>query len=88
MPSQEGEAAADREVARLRWRCRRGMKELDLVLLRWLEQDYPRASTAERAAFARILDLQDPEIFGYLVGRDEPSDETLCHVLARIRHDR
>ena len=37
------------------------MKELDLVLLRYLEQDYPAASAAERDAFARILDLQDPE---------------------------
>jgi antitoxin CptB len=64
------------------------MKELDLVLLRWLEQDYPRASAAERDAFARILDLQDPELFGYLVGRAEPSDESQRHVLARIRHDR
>jgi antitoxin CptB len=82
------EAGEGRERARLRWRCRRGMKELDLVLLRYLEQDYDAASPADRAAFARILDLQDPELFGYLVGRAEPSDETLCHVLARIRHDR
>lgn len=88
MPPQEAGATADREVARLRWRCRRGMKELDLVLLRWLERDYPGASTAERAAFTRILDLQDPEIFGYLVGRAEPSDDTLRNVLARIRNDR
>ncbi len=82
-PTEEG-----RERARLRWRCRRGMKELDLLLLRFLEQDYPAASPPERAAFARILDLQDPEIFGYLVGRAVPSDEYIRHVIARIRHDR
>ena len=76
------------ERARLRWRCRRGMKELDLVLLRYLEQDYEAASPADRAAFARILDLQDPELFGYLVGRAVPTDDHLRHVLARIRHDR
>jgi antitoxin CptB len=75
-------------VARLRWRCRRGMKELDLVLVRYLEQEYPAASPADRAAFARILELQDPELFGYLVGRDSPTDAGLRHVLARIRHDR
>ena len=64
------------------------MKELDLVLVRYLEQEYPSASPADRAAFARILDLQDPELVGYLVGRDSPTDAGLCHVLARIRHDR
>jgi antitoxin CptB len=75
-------------VSRLRWRCRRGMKELDLLLVRYLEQEYPEASRADREAFARILDLQDPELFGYLVGRDSPTDAGLRHVLARIRHDR
>lgn len=78
---------ADRpdEVARLRWRCRRGMKELDLVLLRYLEQDYPQASPVDRDAFARILELQDPDLFGYLVGRDTPAEASLRHVVARIR---
>jgi antitoxin CptB len=73
------------EVARLRWRCRRGMKELDLVLLRYLEQDYPQASRADRDAFARILELQDPDLFGYLVGRDIPVEASLRHVVSRIR---
>jgi antitoxin CptB len=64
------------------------MKELDVLLVRYLEQEYPDASPADRAAFARILDLQDPELFGYLVGQDYPTDAGLLHVLARIRHDR
>jgi antitoxin CptB len=78
-------AGGPEEVARLRWRCRRGMKELDLVLLRYLEQDYPQASPADRDAFARILELQDPDLFGYLVGRDSPTEASLRHVVARIR---
>lgn len=64
------------------------MRELDVLLLRYLEHDYPSATAPERAAFVRILDLQDPEIFGYLVGRAVPTDESLRHVLARIRRDR
>ena len=77
--------AGREEVARLRWRCRRGMRELDVVLLRYLEEDYPRASPADRAAFAQILELQDPEIFGYLVGRQAPVEASLGNVVARIR---
>jgi antitoxin CptB len=73
------------EIARLRWRCRRGMRELDVLLLRYLEQEYPAASAAERAAFAQLLELQDPDVFGYLVGRQTPPEGELRHVLARIR---
>jgi antitoxin CptB len=80
-------AEAGRELARLRWRCRRGMRELDELLAHYLEHDYAAASAAERDAFARLLELQDPEIFGYLVGRMTPTEETLHHVVARIRRD-
>lgn len=73
------------EISRLRWRCRRGMRELDVLLTRYLEQDYLQAAPCDRAAFGRILDLQDPEIFGYLLGRTVPEDASLHHVIARIR---
>jgi antitoxin CptB len=61
------------------------MQELDLLLTRYLEREYPGASLAERDAFSRILELQDPEIFGYLVGRATPDEATLRNVIARIR---
>jgi antitoxin CptB len=64
------------------------MRELDVLLLRYLEHEYPAAAPAERAAFVRILDLQDPELFGYLVGRTTPEDDAVRHVIARIRRDR
>lgn len=64
------------------------MRELDVILLRYLEQDYPSAPAADRAAFARILELQDPDLFGYLVGRTTPEDDSVRHVIARIRRDR
>lgn len=64
------------------------MRELDVLLTRYLERDYPEASAEDRDAFARILELQDPEIFGYLVGRAIPQEPTLRHVVDRIRsHD-
>jgi antitoxin CptB len=78
---------AQRQLSRLRWRCRRGMRELDELLVRYLEHDYGASSARERAAFDRLLDLQDPEIFGYLVGRQTPPEEDLQHVVARLRRD-
>lgn len=75
----------DPVLSRLRWHCRRGMRELDVVLARYLEHDYPAATQAERQAFEALLKLQDPELFSYLVGRiAPPADPDLAHVLERI----
>ena len=82
-----GQGTEERTVQKLRWRCRRGMRELDQLLTRYLEQQYPGAATAEQTAFAQLLDLPDPELFGYLVGRATPAEEGLRHVIARIRRD-
>ncbi len=73
------------DIGRLRWRCRRGMKELDLVLLRFLEQDYPGLDPRQQADFARLLALQDPELWAYLTGRDDPKDAGLADIIQRMR---
>jgi antitoxin CptB len=64
----------DEEGRKLEWRCRRGMQELDILLLRYLRERLPPASTAERAAFAEFLELPDPQIARYLIAGDVPDD--------------
>lgn len=66
------EDAPGRERARLRWRCRRGRREWDLLLLGWLERHYDAATPAQRARFAAILELPDPELEGYLMAAGHP----------------
>lgn len=73
------------EISRLKWHCRRGMKELDLLLENYLAQHYPTASDREQHAFQAILALQDPELFGYIVGRDAPADPEMAAVIEKIR---
>lgn len=73
------------EMARLRWRCRRGMRELDVMLTRYLDRVWPTASPAEREAFAALVAMQDPDLFGYLVGRTTPTEEQQLAVIACIR---
>jgi antitoxin CptB len=75
----------DVNMSRLRWRCRRGMRELDVMLNRYLDRVWPTASTAEREAFVSLVELQDPELFGYLVGRTTPAEEPQRAVIATIR---
>ena len=78
-------APADFNMARLRWRCRRGMRELDVMLTRYLDQVWATASPTERDAFLKLVDLQDPDLFGYLVGRATPAEESQRAIIACIR---
>ena len=62
----------DEDAARLRWRCRRGMKELDLMLARWLERRWPVADDARRRDFAWLLEQPDPDLASWLLGGVRP----------------
>jgi antitoxin CptB len=72
------------ELAKLRWRCRRGMKELDVLLGRWLEARYSQVSSAEQAVFQSLLELPDPQVARYLLGREQPADAPLRALVAAI----
>ena len=58
---------------RIVWRCRRGMKELDVLLERYLERDLSSATRDEISLFAEFLELQDPELARYLLA-GEPGE--------------
>jgi antitoxin CptB len=60
------------------------MKELDLMLAGWLERRYASASSDERAAFAELLELPDPEIAGYLLGQVSPRDPAMAALVAQL----
>ena len=49
----------DIELKKLRWRCRRGMRELDQLFGRYLDQRWGQAPTAERAVFLQLLETED-----------------------------
>lgn len=76
------------ELNRLRWRCRRGMKELDVLLQRYLQHDWPDAAAAERATFLRLLDLPDPELAAYCLGRAVPEDAEFVALVGRLTDGR
>jgi antitoxin CptB len=77
--------AVSAELGRLAWRCRRGMKELDLLLTGYLRDRWPLAAPGERAAFERILELPDPLLAAYLMQREAPPDPDLESLLAILR---
>jgi len=77
-------AAAELDARRMLWRCRRGMKELDLLLERYARSAHAQASAIERRAFAALLELPDPQLARYLFGHDVPADPQLARLARRI----
>jgi antitoxin CptB len=75
----------DESERRLLWRCRRGMKELDLLLESYVRGQYARASAGDRQAFERLLALPDPELALCLLGPGSPRDRDLADIVRRVR---
>jgi antitoxin CptB len=71
------------DVGKLRWRCRRGMKELDILLTRYVDERYGAAPAEEQQAFQHLLETQDPVIYAYCLGRERPP-EHLAALIERI----
>ena len=75
----------ERSWARLRWRCRRGMLENDIVLARYLDAAAGRIGADDLTALDRLLDMNDNELWDLLSGRTEPSDEKLQSLVRQLR---
>jgi antitoxin CptB len=74
------------QLARLRWRCRRGMRELDVMLERFVATGALLANESQRAAFERLLEVPDPLLVEWLIlGGEVPAG--LEEIVERIRTD-
>ena len=74
------------ELNRLRWKCRRGMKELDIVLTHYLENSFAQASDTEREAFETILDMQDPELYFLLFCKVSSDDKEIANIVTLLQN--
>lgn len=75
----------DRRIERLRWRCRRGLLELDLVLLGFLEQRYPDLNPSEQLAFDKLLGIPDDLLISYVQGDRIPPETELKQIVEKLR---
>lgn len=75
------EAAENRRVY---WHSRRGMLELDLVLMPFAEQVYPGLDADMQRRYRALLECEDADLFAWIVHRGEPDDPELGIVIARI----
>ncbi|KAB7627549.1 succinate dehydrogenase assembly factor 2 [Alkalilimnicola sp. S0819] len=70
--------------SRIRWKSRRGLKELDVLLERFLARRYPQLSVAEQGAYDRLLDHEDTDLQHWLIGSEQPTDRELQHIVQLI----
>ena len=76
--------------ARLRWRCRRGMKELDILFERFLKSRFETMDGKQKAVFLDFLNLPDPQLTDYLLRGLVPADaafKTLVEQILTCPHD-
>ena len=69
----------------LRWRCRRGMLELDLMLQSFVDKEVPRLSQDELVVFDRLLDYPDQVLLELFLNQTQSSDKDISHFVTRIR---
>lgn len=67
----------DEAMRRLRWQCRRGLLELDLLFDRFLTEQYLSLSECEQMDFRSLLSQPDPELLAWFQGLKQPPDQFL-----------
>ena len=70
------------EIDRVRWHCRRGLLELDVVLTRFLDRHFERLSAQQRATFNRLLDFPDNDLWDFVTGKQPPPDADTARIIS------
>ena len=73
------------QLAKLRWQCRRGTKELDFLLNRYLDSGYLLADEEEKALLVELLTLEDDELIGVLLGEMIAETKAMKVLVGKIR---
>lgn len=73
------------EKNRLFWGSRRGMLELDLILMPFVEDAYPKLAEDDQARYETLLEEQDQDMFTWFLGRKDPADPDLLRIVELIR---
>jgi len=75
------------EKSKLLWRCRRGVKELDVVFTNFVESSYDDLSENHKALFSELLDIEDPVILSYMLNQTKPENREMAELVEKIRQN-
>ena len=71
--------------ARIRWACRRGMRELDISILPFFEYEYDSLSDADKQIFIDLLKSDDPDLFNWMMNHGKPANPDFQYMVALIQ---
>jgi antitoxin CptB len=72
------------ELNRLFWHSRRGMLELDLLLVPFVREAYADLAEEDQARYRKLLECEDQDMFGWFMQREEPADADLRKIVRMI----
>lgn len=72
------------EAKRVRWHSRRGMLELDVLLVPFAEQVYPGLAAADQTLYRQLLECEDPDLFTWFMEHQTPPDSGLAHMVNMV----
>jgi antitoxin CptB len=75
---------SNEELNRMRWACRRGMLELDLVLEPFVIARYSTLDERDRQRFQRLMGCEDQDLFAWFMRRQRPDDEELGAIVSKV----
>lgn len=73
-----------KRLARLKWACRRGMLELDVLLLPFVEEAFDDLSFEDQETFERLLTSDDPDLYAWMMGHQPCEDEALAAMVSKV----
>ena len=73
-----------KRLARLRWACRRGMLELDVLLMPFVEEAFGDLSFEDQVLFERLLTSDDPDLYAWFMGHQKCDDNELARMVSII----
>src|ERR1043166_4931563 len=76
----------DVNYTRLLWRAHRGMLELDLLLIPFIEKEWFNLSENEQKTLEKLLESQDPDLYAWIMGHEVPQNKEFMSLADRIRH--
>ena len=76
------------EQSRLLWRCRRGIREMDIVFTDFIERCYDNLDEKEKETLEHLLDEPDLDILNWVMGKTEPDKESFKHLIHLIQQSR
>jgi antitoxin CptB len=69
---------------RLFWHSRRGMRELDLLLVPFVQEAYTALEPADQLRYEAFLKLEDQDMFNLLMQQVEATEPDLARIIGLI----